>query len=893
MPLHAADLEYSDFDSLPTGWPHEQGVKSLGYGILGWAETYLAQPDGDMAGNAWTFRDSQARFVAWWYAIDENGGFLFNHGQIVLSKGPLAHDTPVNTPTGWRNHGDLQPGDEVYALDGSVTRVTARHADVLEPCYRVTLGSGEEFVATASHRWRVREFNGTTRVEKTLTTQQIASAGATYDRALTEGKTKAVNPGVARFRVLQTPGFDGAHADLPLDPYVLGYWLGDGDTDAARVTIHEDDLGNLQEHLTAAGMKPYAWTRKPGSPAGRMTIDAIGPLRAMGLIGNKHIPEAYMRASREQRMALLAGLVDSDGHVDKGGRIEISQKLRDLSEQIQELAIGLGLAASLKTGDAMLNGRVVGKRHRVCFSGIQGCARLPRKAARLAPYVEPREGFSTVVKSVEEVEPVLANCVMIEHESHMYLAGRGMVPSHNSGKSPLAAILSICELAGPVVFAGFDANGEPVGMPHPSPLIALAAVSYEQTGNMSELLSSALSEGPASEVIADMDPGIMRVRTKNGAIFRIAASDRSAEGQRTTSAFLDETQHWVKGNKGDKLSRAIRRNLMKTGGRALELTNCWEPGEDSVAENTHRRATDAFGRSPEGLRAQKRILRWHPTIHVEDLSNTADLRGALDTLYGDFPWVDVQRFIDEAEQDMSASEIRRFFLNQITSADDALVTADEWDACRIPEDEWRPLSPGDTVTLGFDGGKSDDSTALVACRVEDRTFHLIGLWERPVGYRPSGKERWTVNREVVDMAVQDARTTFDVAGFYGDVAQWESYIDKWSAELLPTISVKASNYSAVGWDMRGRLQANTRGTENIVAGIIDAQIGHNGDPRLRKHVLNARRRHNTYGLSFGKESRESPNKVDAFAAMQLADMARADFVMSGRIRKKRSKVLVY
>jgi phage terminase large subunit-like protein len=549
LTLHAADLEYSDYDDLPVGWPHEQGVQSLGYAVLAWAETYLAQPDGDMAGNPWRWRESQARFVAWWYAVDENGEFLFNHGQIVLSKG--------------------------------------------------------------------------------------------------------------------------------------------------------------------------------------------------------------------------------------------------------------------------------------------------------------------------------------------------------SGKSPMATVLSCCELGGPVLFSHFDENGDAIGRPHPSPWIALAAVSHEQTGNMSELLSSALNEGIAREAIPGLDPGIMRVRSDNGYIFRVAAADRSIEGQRTTAAFLDESQHWVASAKGDKLSRAIRRNLMKTGGRAIELTNCWMPGEDSVAEKTYTTATSLADRSVAGKRAAKRILRWHPKIHVEDLSDTSELRSALDRLYADFPWVDVQRFMDEAEQDMSASEIRRFFLNEITSADDALITATEWDACLVPEAEWRPLRPGDTITLGFDGGKTDDSTVLMACRVEDRSFHVLGMWEKPRDYRPKGSERWQVPREAVDAAVQDARDTYDVAGFYADVALWESYVDKWSAELIDTVSVRAAGHSVVGWDMRGRQQALTRGVENFVGAVLDARIQQNGDSRLRRHILNTRRRHNSYGLSFGKESRESPKKIDAFAATLLADMARTDFEMSGKSRQKRSKVIVY
>lgn len=547
---HAADLEYGD-DSLPVGWPHEQGVPSLGYEVLAWGETYLAQPDGELAGNAWQWRESQARFVAWWYAINEKGTFLFNRGQIVLPKG--------------------------------------------------------------------------------------------------------------------------------------------------------------------------------------------------------------------------------------------------------------------------------------------------------------------------------------------------------SGKSPLATALSCCELGGPVVFSHWDENGDPVGKPHPSPHISLAAVSYEQTSNMSSLLLSALTEGAAAEVIDGLEPGKMQVRSSNGGIYRIATSERSGEGSRSTSAFMDETHHWIDSNGGTGLARGIRRNLAKMKGRGVELTNCWLPGELSVAENTFLAATRTEGLTEKGLRMQKRTLRWHPRVHVPDLTDLDAVKAALDELYYDFPWIDTDELLQEAMSGMSSAEIRRFFLNEITAQDDALISDSEWENNRVNPDEWRPLQPGDTITLGFDGGKSDDASVLMACRVEDRSFHVLAWQERDYN-KQSRTHKWEVDREVIDFAVSEAVKTYDVVGFYADVAYWESYIDKWGRELASKVVVRASGSSVVGWDMRTRLKESTRGVENLVAAVIDGVVAHNGDSRLRRHVLNTRRRYNTWGLSFGKESRESPKKVDGFASTLLADMARTDYEQSGKAarRKKRKggKLLV-
>jgi phage terminase large subunit-like protein len=93
----------------------------------------------------------------------------------------------------------------------------------------------------------------------------------------------------------------------------------------------------------------------------------------------------------------------------------------------------------------------------------------------------------------------------------------------------------------------------------------------------------------------------------------------------------------------------------------------------------------------------------------------------------------------------------------------------------------------------------------------------------------------------------------------------------------------------IGYDMRGHQQELTKATEALVQAIIDRKILHTGDPVLKRHAANARRRPNKWGVSFGKESRESPKKVDAFAAMQLADMARRALLASPDWSKRQKK----
>src|SRR5690606_5860525 len=135
--------------TLPDGVPK----LTLGWEIVRGASKYLRQPNGERAGQRVQFTDNQIRFLLWYYAVDEAGEWLFHHGVRRQAKGPIAHTTPMMTPQGWVKHGDLRVGDEVYALDGSITRVIDVKPEVYEDCYELTFRGGETIVCTGSHRW--------------------------------------------------------------------------------------------------------------------------------------------------------------------------------------------------------------------------------------------------------------------------------------------------------------------------------------------------------------------------------------------------------------------------------------------------------------------------------------------------------------------------------------------------------------------------------------------------------------------------------------------------------------------------------------------------------------------------------------------------------------------
>ena len=169
----------------------------------------------------------------------------------------------------------------------------------------------------------------------------------------------------------------------------------------------------------------------------------------------------------------------------------------------------------------------------------------------------------------------------------------------------------------------------------------LAAVSQDQTDNTMTLVLAMLRDGPASRHIPGLDCGITRVLTRAGKLQPVTASAASREGARLTAAVLDETHLWTKTNGGQRLATTIRRNLGKRDGRSIETTNTWVAGELSVAEQTAKYADLVAEGDFEHL--DEAIMRWHPHADVEDLSDEESLRAGLGHLYGDYPWVNIDR----------------------------------------------------------------------------------------------------------------------------------------------------------------------------------------------------------------------------------------------------------
>lgn len=466
------------------------------------------------------------------------------------------------------------------------------------------------------------------------------------------------------------------------------------------------------------------------------------------------------------------------------------------------------------------------------------------------------------------------------------------------GKSPFTAAMACLEALGPVVPEGWDAGGQPVGVPWATirkPLVEIAAVSEDQvdTNTWTPLLDM-LSRGPVIDEYPGVEPMAGFVNLPFGRIQKRTAAAGSAKGAPAHFVVCDQTEEWTVSNGGIRLFNTLKNNVIKRGGHLLESPNAFTPGMGSVAENSSQAYTlMRAGRA----RIDSGLMFDHREAPADtDMLDGESLLDGLAVAYGDSAdveacaihqppcvrpgWVDLEHIKASIwDPDADAQVSRSDFLNQVTHASDAWLSQPEWRACL---DAGKVVSPQDPVVLGFDGSRRrsrgvTDATALIGCRVSDGHVFEVEVWEQPKNVTD-----WEVPTLAVDAAVRGAFTRWNVIGLYADPALWESYLAQWEAAFGSRLKVKASRDHPMEWWMTGgRATSTVRALEQFHSAVVDCEMTHDGSSPLTSHILNARRRTSRSGIQIAKSHPDSPAKIDAAVAAVLAWQARLDALAAG------------
>lgn len=432
------------------------------------------------------------------------------------------------------------------------------------------------------------------------------------------------------------------------------------------------------------------------------------------------------------------------------------------------------------------------------------------------------------------------------------------------GKDPLAAVMAAIEFIGPCRFGGWKADGEAIGIPQPAAWVDVAAVAREQTRNTVSLFASLFSKDTISEYGIDL--GKELIYGPHGAkIQAVTSSPKTLEGHRSTFCIENETQHWLDNNDGTEMDKAIRRNVAKVNGRALAITNAHRVGEGSVAEadwieyleqGTHGHLLYDSLEAPEDT----------------DIEDDDSLRSGLMAARGDSFWVPIDRLmIDARDKRDSESYRRRYYLNQIRSERNSWILDEEWkEAERVEE-----VPVGTWITLGFDGSRTRDATALVGTVVETGYQWVLGAWTRP-----SHVDQWEVPQDDVNRAVADAFETYRVARMNADPYWWDETIAHWQARYgRDVVQVFRTNA------LHQRVGLAVKSYETAVR---MKEMGHGDDPLFAEHIANcvkyeigAKDEDHEPLYRVEKENNNSPHKIDIAMAALLSWDARTQAIAEG------------
>lgn len=364
----------------------------------------------------------------------------------------LALDTTIPTTEGWKRNGDLEVGDHVFGPDGTPTRVVATFDRLPERAWRVRFSDGTHVDAGGEHLW----CTWTHRDRKAWNRGQncdgpLPDRWWQWTKTDRHGRPTGVGPSVLDTdaivaTLVQGKRGDRNHSipttapivlpavDLPIDPWLLGYWLGNGNTDSGALTTHPEDFEPVSAAARSAGFD-LGKIRMSDGRAPHFTVLGLSPrLRALGVLGNKHVPDAYLWSSVTQRLALLRGLLDSDGYAECS-KVEFCSTRLVLAQAVLHLGRSLGERPAIYEGRATLNGKDCGPKWRVCWRPARfNPFALPRKSARVSMEhgAQASRLFHRMIVAVEPIPVAPMRCIEVDNESHLYLAGEGMVPTHNT-----------------------------------------------------------------------------------------------------------------------------------------------------------------------------------------------------------------------------------------------------------------------------------------------------------------------------------------------------------------------------------------------------------------------------------------------------------------------------
>lgn len=355
---------------------------------------------------------------------------------IIFCSGPAGSgkaqplDSLVYTPNGPKKMGDIKVGDKVCTPSGGIANVVAIHPQGVKETYQINFKNGNSVKCCEDHLWKVDVNNGRNwNIDQILNLKTIKDTKLYY-------RSEEWKRYKYRIKVSDAIQFD--RQDNQIDPYILGVLLGDGGlTQSVNFTCHQDDKEIADRIQRILDVDSNAFITKHKNKFSYGIITERGepnPIRdflaEMSLMGKKSeykfIPDSYKYTSFNDRLQLIRGLMDTDGTIDKNGKIEFSSSSLKLAKDVKEVLESLGciVAFNTKKTTHLDHYRLYIKD---CHS--IGLFNLQRKKDR---QVDLKKGMDYhYIESITVSDKTECQCITIDSNDSLYLTDN-CTPTHNS-----------------------------------------------------------------------------------------------------------------------------------------------------------------------------------------------------------------------------------------------------------------------------------------------------------------------------------------------------------------------------------------------------------------------------------------------------------------------------
>ena len=669
---------------------------------------HLCHTKGKWAGQPFLLLPWQEQIVRDLFGIVKENGkrqFLTAYIEIPKKNGKqLALDTPIPTPEGWKTMADLKVGDRVFDEQGKPCHVVAKSpVDDTEQAYELVFRDGGRIVAGERHLWDVEYTYGKTR-EKQWTTGEI------YRRTKQYREKSKDNRSLIRIPVNQLLHLP--ERNLPLDPYLYGYWLGNGSATKPEITVRDSDVEDLIPLI------PYPLHNRYPQTCGGSEILVYKALKSI-LVKNfrdKVIRPEYLRASETQRWALLQGLMDSDGCIGtrKGQGVYVST-IQELVESVQELLWSLGIKNAMTSCPSTRYGKPTGETlYQIRFTAFtdQPVSKLHRKSIRRREREKKTRSCFHYLKEIKPLDDkVPMQCIQVDSPSHCYLAGRTMVKTHNS------------ELAAAIALYLLYADNEP---------------SAEVYGAACDRNQASIVFDVARQMV-EMSPALMRrskirsagkriINYRNAGFYQVLSAETGTKHGLNVSGLVFDEIH-------AQPNRKLYDVLTKGSGDAREqplffIITTAGNDKNSICYELHTKALDLMA-------GRKKDSTFYPVVygleHEEDWTDEANWYKANPSL-GHTIQIDRIReaYQNAIENPAEENVFKQLRLNIWTSASIRWIPEQVYDKGNLPID--LDSLRGRMCYGGLDLSSTSDITALVLAfppRSDDEKYILLPFFWLP------------------------------------------------------------------------------------------------------------------------------------------------------------------